>query len=94
MTTEFSTGATAPDSRAMAEYMLSRQGTRYPEQPVEKIVRNANGLQTMAGMLLAMFSGNPEAGSKMSKIQPAFADCLPELLPPRNSQVVRDSKGC
>ena len=62
-------------------HVLSRQGTGYPERLVEQIVRNANGLQTMAGMLLAMFSGNAEAGSKMSKIQSAFADCLPELLP-------------
>jgi hypothetical protein len=61
--------------------VLHRQGEGYPEQLVGQIVKNANGLQTMTGMLLAMFGSNQEASVKMRKIQPRFADCLPELLP-------------
>jgi hypothetical protein len=62
-------------------HVLHRQGEGYPEQLVGQIVKNANGLQTMTGMLLAMFGSNQEASVKMRKIQPRFADCLPELLP-------------
>lgn len=61
-------------------HVLHRQVEGYPEVLVAQIVCNSNGLQTMAGMLLAMFSGSQATASKMSKIQPAFADCLPELV--------------
>lgn len=61
-------------------HVLHRQGEGYPEHLVQQIVRNANGLQTMAGMLLTMFGSSQEAAAKMSKIQPRFADCLPPLL--------------
>ncbi len=61
-------------------HVLRRQVEGYPEVLVAQIVRNSNGLQTMAGMLLAMLSGSQAAASKMGKIQPTFADCLPELL--------------
>jgi hypothetical protein len=63
-------------------HVLHRQGEGYPEHLVQQIVRNANGLQVMAGMLLAMFGSSQEAGRKMAKIQPGFADCLPPLLKP------------
>ena len=62
-------------------HVLARQATGYPLQLVEQVVRNSNGLQTMAGMLLAMFGTSPDAARAMSKIQPQFADCLPTLLP-------------
>lgn len=55
-------------------------GRGYPERLVGRIVNNANGLQVMAGMQLAMFDGNQEAALKMRTIQLEFADCLPELL--------------
>lgn len=63
-------------------HVLHRQGEGYPEHLVQQIVRNADGLQVMAGRLLAMFSSSQEAGRKMAKIQPGFADCLPPLLSP------------
>lgn len=62
-------------------HVLARQAEGYPLQLVEQVVRNSNGLQTMAGMLLAMYGTNPDAAREMSKIQPLFADCLPTLLP-------------
>jgi hypothetical protein len=61
-------------------HVLHRQVEGHPEVLVAQIVRNSNGLQTMAGMLLAMLSGSQATASRMSKIQPAFADCLPELV--------------
>jgi hypothetical protein len=61
-------------------HVLHRQAEGYPEALVLQILRNSNGLQTMAGMLLAMLSGSQATASRMSKIQPAFADCLPELV--------------
>jgi len=63
------------------ELNARRQAEGYPLQLVEQVVRNSNGLQTMAGMLLAMYGTNPDAARGMSKIQLLFADCLPTLLP-------------
>lgn len=57
-----------------------RQVEGYPEMLLAQVVRNSNGLQVMAGMLLAMLTGDQVTALKMSKIQPAFADCLPELV--------------
>jgi hypothetical protein len=62
-------------------HVLTRQMTGYPEQLVGQVVRNSNGLVTMAGMLLALLGSDDAARSSMSKIQPEFADCLPPLLP-------------
>lgn len=61
-------------------HVLHHQVQGYPEMLVAQIVRNSNGLQVMTGMLLAMLTGNQATASRMSKIQPAFADCLPELV--------------
>ena len=62
-------------------HVLARQAEGYPLQLVDQVVRNSNGLQTMAGMLLAMYGSSADAGRAMSKIQWQFADCLPTLLP-------------
>lgn len=62
-------------------HVLARQAQGYPLQLVKQVVRNSNGLQTMAGMLLAMYGSDSLAGQAMSKIQLQFADCLPPLLP-------------
>jgi hypothetical protein len=48
---------------------------------VDQVVRNSNALQTMAGMLLAIYGSSADAGHEMRKIQWQFADCLPTLLP-------------
>ena len=62
-------------------HVLARQAEGYPLQLVDQVVRNSNGLQTMAGMLLAMYGSSADAGHAMSEIQWQFADCLPTLLP-------------
>jgi hypothetical protein len=48
---------------------------------ISAIIRSSNGLLTMTGMMLAILSGNPNLAKRMSGIQSAFIDCLPELLP-------------
>lgn len=45
-----------------------------------QVLRNANALATMTGMALAILTGDEAFSKPMSKIQPEFADCLPELL--------------
>ena len=62
-------------------HVLARQRVGYPELLVEQVVRSSNGLQTMAGMLLAVLTGDSRVVRKMAGVQAAFADCLPELIP-------------
>lgn len=62
-------------------HVLTRHASGYPEHLVAQVVRNSNGLMTMAGMLLALLGADDAARTRMSKIQPEFADCLPPLLP-------------
>jgi hypothetical protein len=61
-------------------HVLTRHASGYPEHLVAQVVRNSNGLMTMAGMLLALLGADDAARTRMSKIQPEFADCLPPLL--------------
>ena len=51
-----------------------------------QVIRSSNGLLTMTGMMLAILSGDLEIAKRMSRIQSAFADCLPELLPVNHSR--------
>ena len=53
--------------------------------PMIQVIRSSNGLLTMTGMILAVLSGDLEIAKRMSRIQSAFADCLPELLPVSHS---------
>lgn len=62
-------------------HVVNRHAVGFPEHLVGQIVRNSNGLLTMAGMLLAVYGNHNQAKLQMSKVQPAFADCLPPLLP-------------
>lgn len=62
-------------------HVLTRHASGYPENLVAQVVRNSNGLMTMAGMLLAILGADDAARIRMSKIQPGFADCLPPLRP-------------
>jgi hypothetical protein len=64
-------------------HVVTRHAVGYPENLVRQVVRNSNGLVTMAGMLLALYGNDNEARARMSKMQPQFADCLPPLLPVR-----------
>lgn len=52
----------------------------YPVPLLMEVVLNSNGLLTGTGMLLAILSGKAAVAKQMAAIQPAFADCLPELL--------------
>lgn len=47
-----------------------------------QVLRNSNGLTTMTGMTMAILTGDEAISRTMSNIQPAFADCLPDLLKP------------
>ena len=50
------------------------------DDPLKVILRNSDGLLTMTGMALAVLTGDEAVAKPMGKIQPGFADCLPELL--------------
>lgn len=63
-------------------HAIQRGLTGYPVELLANVVRSSNGLYTMAGMLLAILSGDESLAKRMSKIQPRFADCLPPLVAP------------
>lgn len=63
-------------------HAIQRGLTGYPVELLANVVRSSNGLYTMAGMVLAILSGDEVLAKNMSKIQPRFADCLPPLLHP------------
>lgn len=52
----------------------------FPVHLALQVLCNANALATMTGMALAVLTGDEAIARPMSKIQPEFADCLPELL--------------
>ncbi|NUZ07891.1 hypothetical protein HQN59_19175 [Schlegelella sp. ID0723] len=58
---------------------LRRSADGFPVDLALQVLRNANGLTTMTGMALAILTGDEAVSKPMSKIQPEFADCLPEL---------------
>lgn len=60
-------------------HVLKRRADGYPVQLILDVLRSSNGLSTMAGMTLALLTDEATARS-MGRIQPAFADCLPELI--------------
>lgn len=59
---------------------LRRSAEGFPVHLALQILRNANGLMTMTGMSLAILTGDEAITKPMGKIQPEFADCLPDLL--------------
>ena len=59
---------------------MRRQAEGFPVPLAVQVLRNSNGLLTMTGMTMAIVSGDPAVTGDMSRIQAAFADCLPELL--------------
>ena len=61
---------------------LRRSADGFPVHLALQILRNSNGLSTMTGMTMAVLTGDEAVAKSMSKIQPAFADCLPDLLKP------------
>jgi hypothetical protein len=75
----------APDLHSFVHggiHAIRRGLTGYPVELLANVVRGSNGLYTMAGMLLAILSGDEALAKRMSKIQPRFADCLPPLVAP------------
>jgi hypothetical protein len=61
---------------------LRRSADGFPVHLALQVLRNSNGLSTMTGMTMAILTGDEAIAKPMSKIQPAFADCLPDLLKP------------
>ena len=59
---------------------LRRSSEGFPIPLALQVLRNSNGLATMTGMVLAILTGDEAIAKPMSKIQPEFADCLPDLL--------------
>jgi uncharacterized protein DUF6988 len=59
---------------------LRRSAEGFPLHLALQVLGNANALVTMTGMALAILTGDEAIAKPMSKIQPEFADCLPELL--------------
>ncbi|MGO4308179.1 hypothetical protein AB4Z41_31610 [Cupriavidus sp. RAF12] len=59
---------------------LRRTADGFPLHLVLQVLRNANGLTTMAGMTLAILTGEEAITKPMSTVLPEFADCLPDLL--------------
>lgn len=61
---------------------LRRSADGFPVDLALQVLRNSNGLITMTGMTMAVLTGDEAVVKPISKIQPAFADCLPDLLRP------------
>lgn len=59
---------------------LRRSAEGLPVHLALEVLGNSNALATMTGMALAILTGDEAIVKPMSKIQPEFADCLPELL--------------
>jgi hypothetical protein len=59
---------------------LRRRADGFPLDLALQVLRSSNGLTTMTGMTMALLTGDEAVIEPMSKIQPAFADCLPALL--------------
>jgi hypothetical protein len=59
---------------------LRRQAEGFPVHLALQVLRNSNGLLTMTGMAMAVLTMDEAVTKPMSKIQPEFADCLPDLL--------------
>ncbi|WP_235499647.1 hypothetical protein [Frateuria sp. Soil773] len=59
---------------------LRRSAEGFPVHLALQVLRNGNGLTTMTGMALAILTGDEAIAKPMTKIQPEFADCLPDLL--------------
>jgi|LNAP01.1.fsa_nt_gb hypothetical protein len=58
---------------------LRRSADGFPVHLALQVLRNSNGLSTVTGMTMAVLTGDESVARPMSKIQPDFADCLPDL---------------
>lgn len=62
-------------------HALNRGQKGFPESLAIQVIESANGVGTMTAMMLANLTGDPERGAALNRLVPAFADCLPPLLP-------------
>lgn len=60
---------------------LQRSADGFPLPLALGVLRNSNGLSTMTAMTMALLTRDEAVIQSMRTIQPAFADCLPDLLP-------------
>ncbi|MBD9654972.1 hypothetical protein IB239_09145 [Pseudomonas sp. PDM12] len=63
-------------------YTLIKTGV--PQMVLIKTIKNSNAISTMTAMMMTQLTGDSTVMKSMSKIQPAFADCLPPLIKPNN----------
>jgi hypothetical protein len=61
-------------------HSLRRHVEGFPVPIALRIVENSNALAVMAGMTMAILTGDAAFTKPMSRFQKDFADCLPELL--------------
>lgn len=61
---------------------LRRHAEGFPIQLAIEVVRNSNGLATMAGMMMALLTRDTSITQPMRRIQLKYQDCLPHLLYP------------
>jgi hypothetical protein len=62
-------------------HSVRRHAEGYSLPLVLDVLRNSNALSTMAGMTLAILTGDGRIARSMPRIQLQFADCLPDLHP-------------
>lgn len=60
---------------------LQRSAEGFPIPLALQVMRSSNGLSTMTAMTMALLTRDEAVIQSMSTIQPAFAECLPDLLP-------------
>lgn len=61
---------------------LRRNTDGFPVHLALQVLCNSNGLSTMTAMTMAILTCSEAITRSMSKLQPAFADCLPDLIHP------------
>ena len=59
-------------------HAIDRNRRGYPLPLLLQLLKNSNGISTMAAMLLVILSNNPSHKGKLPAIQLEFADCLPD----------------
>jgi hypothetical protein len=62
-------------------HALQRGEHGYPVLLALQVIQTANALGTMAAMMLANLTGDPQKGRRINEVIPAFRDCLPPLRP-------------
>lgn len=73
--------------RAMNSYVhsgihaVNRHQFGFPIVLARQVMASSNGIGTMAAMMLANLTGDSGRGAEINRLIPAFADCLPQLLP-------------